>query len=207
MTLEIGSVVEGVVTGIAPYGAFVRLPKGSTGLIHISEVADAYVKDVRQYLNEKDKIVVKVLGVNNKGKYDLSLKQVEGDKKALVVSEEDPGDDISSMENIDIDAYEKEKPDREKFEHDKFENEKYDRDKYDRDKYDRDKYDKDKPDRDKARSYDRDKPHFGAKKSTSYGNKGLSFEDKLSRFLKESEERILDLKRNTEAKRGKGRGR
>lgn len=191
MTLEIGSVVEGVVTGIAPYGAFVRLPKGSTGLIHISEVADAYVKDVRQYLNEKDKIVVKVLGVNNKGKYDLSLKQVEGDKKALVISDDDPGDDLPDMESFDIDAYEKEKPEQEK---------------PDRDKYEQDKYDRDRPDRDKARSYDRDRPHFGGKKS-SYGNKGLSFEDKLSRFLKESEERILDLKRNTEAKRGKGRGR
>ncbi len=197
MTLEIGSVVEGVVTGIAPYGAFVRLPKGSTGLIHISEVADAYVKDVRQYLNEKDKIVVKVLGVNNKGKYDLSLKQVEGDKKALVISDEDPGDDLSDMESFDIDAYENEKPEREKPE----------RDKYEHDKYDRDRPDRDRPDKDKARSYDRDKPHFGGKKASSYGNKGLSFEDKLSRFLKESEERILDLKRNTEAKRGKGRGR
>lgn len=192
MTLEIGSVVEGVVTGIAPYGAFVRLPKGSTGLIHISEVADAYVKDVRQYLNEKDKIVVKVLGVNNKGKYDLSLKQVEGDKKALVISDEDPGDDIPDVESFDTDTYEKEKPEREKFEPEK---------------PDFDKYDRDNPDRDRVRTYDRDKPHFGGKKSSSYGNKGLSFEDKLSRFMKESEERILDLKRNTEAKRGKGRGR
>ena len=187
MTLEIGSVVEGVVTGIAPYGAFVRLPKGSTGLIHISEVADAYVKDVRQYLNEKDKIVVKVLGVNNKGKYDLSLKQVEGDKKALVISDEDSGEELSDPESFDVETFEKEKPEREKPEREKFENDKFDRD--------------------RPRSYDRERPHFGGKKSSPYGNKGLSFEDKLSRFMKESEERILDLKRNTEAKRGKGRGR
>lgn len=140
MSLEIGSEVEGIVTGITHFGAFVKLPEGNTGLIHISELADAYVEDVRQYLNEKDKIIVKVLGVNNKGKYDLSLKQVEQKGKT------------EKLPQI-------EKP-----------------------------------------------PHREERKSRE-DLRNASFEDKLSKFMKESEERLLDLKRNTEAKRGRGRGR
>ena len=50
MSIEVGNVVEGVVTGITNFGAFVELPEGKTGLIHISEVADVYVKDVHDFL-------------------------------------------------------------------------------------------------------------------------------------------------------------
>lgn len=74
MAIEIGNVVEGTVTGITNFGAFVELPGGVTGLVHISEVADAYVKDVRDYLKDKDKVKVKVIAIEN-GKIGLSIKQ------------------------------------------------------------------------------------------------------------------------------------
>jgi S1 RNA binding domain protein len=119
MSLEAGTILEGVVVKITHYGAFVELPDGKSGLVHISEIADTYVKDVREYLKEQDRVKVKVLGYNDKGKLDLSIKQ------AL-----DPAERQARL-------------------------------------------------RAKA-----------------------SFEEKLAKFMKESEERLLDLKRNTEAKRG-----
>jgi S1 RNA binding domain protein len=114
-----GAIVEGTVVKITHYGAFVELPDGKSGLVHISEIADTYVKDVKDYLREQEKVRVKVLGLNEKGKLDLSVKQA-----------------LSPEERVS---------------------------------------------RARART---------------------SFEDKLKAFMKESEERLLDLKRNTEAKRG-----
>ena len=64
MSIEVGSVVEGVVSGITNFGAFIELPEGKTGLVHISEVADVYVKDVHDFLAEKDKVKVKVLTID-----------------------------------------------------------------------------------------------------------------------------------------------
>ena len=60
MAIEVGQIVEGVVTGITNFGAFISLPGNVTGLVHISEVADAYVKDIKDYLKEQDKVKVKV---------------------------------------------------------------------------------------------------------------------------------------------------
>lgn len=119
MGLEPGSIVEGTVVKITTYGAFVELPEGKSGLVHISEIADTYVKDVKDYLKEQERVKVKVLGLNEKGKLDLSVKQALS------------------------------------------------------------------PDERQTRVRSR-----------------ASFEDKLKAFMKESEERLLDLKRNTEAKRG-----
>jgi len=65
MSIEVGSVVEGVVTGITNFGAFVELPEGKVGLIHISEVADVYVRDVKDFLKEQDSVKVKVLSVDD----------------------------------------------------------------------------------------------------------------------------------------------
>ncbi len=87
MTLKVGGVVEGVVKGITNFGAFVELPDGSTGLVHISEVADTYVKDIRKYLNEEDKVRVKVLNVDGK-KIGLSLRKVNENKEKLVSFED-----------------------------------------------------------------------------------------------------------------------
>lgn len=119
MEVTTGSIVEGTVVKITHYGAFVELPDGKSGLVHISEIADTYVKDVKDYLKEQDKVKVKILGLNEKGKLDLSVKQALSPEERAA--------------------------------------------------------------RARVRS---------------------SFEEKLKAFMKESEERLLDLKRNTEAKRG-----
>ena len=65
MHVEVGSVLEGKVTGIASFGAFVELPGERTGLVHISEVSSAYVNDVKDHLKEGQKVKVKVIGAEN----------------------------------------------------------------------------------------------------------------------------------------------
>ena len=64
MSIEVGSIVEGVVSGITNFGAFINLPDNKVGLVHISEVADVYVKDVKDFLKEQDKVKVKVLSID-----------------------------------------------------------------------------------------------------------------------------------------------
>ncbi|MGF7184188.1 S1 RNA binding domain protein [Desulfitispora alkaliphila] len=139
MSIAVGSIVEGVVTGITNFGAFVQLPGGVTGLVHISEVADAYVKDVNDFLKEKDKVKVKVINIDDKGKVGLSIKQVNSS-----------GGSSSSSSSASA----------------------------------------------------RKAP---ASKRPPRQQPSVSFEDKLAKFLKESDERQADVKRNTESKRG-GRG-
>ena len=80
MSIEVGSIVEGVVSGITNFGAFINLPDNKVGLVHISEVADVYVKDVKDFLKEQDKVKVKVLSVDEKGKIGLSVKQAQEKK-------------------------------------------------------------------------------------------------------------------------------
>ncbi len=75
--LEIGSVVEGTVSGITAFGAFIALPNGKTGLVHISEVADEFVRDVRDFLKEQDPVRVKVLSLDERGRIALSIKQAD----------------------------------------------------------------------------------------------------------------------------------
>jgi len=77
MSIAKGQIVEGVVTGITKFGAFVELPGGVTGLVHISEVADSYVKEVGDYLKEKDKVKVKVINIDPNGKIGLSIRQAK----------------------------------------------------------------------------------------------------------------------------------
>jgi S1 RNA binding domain protein len=74
MTLEVGNIVEGTVVNITNFGAFIDLD-GKTGLVHISEVADSYVKDIKEFIREGDKVQVKVLGIDGNGKISLSIKQ------------------------------------------------------------------------------------------------------------------------------------
>ncbi|GBG57265.1 RNA-binding protein S1 [Sporomusaceae bacterium FL31] len=138
MSIEVGSVVEGVVTGITNFGAFVELPGGKVGLIHISEVADVYVRDVKDFLKEQDKVKVKVLTVDERGKIGLSIKQLQ---------------QAASSPNS-------------------------------------------APPPRRAHANDHRRPNrFNS----------VTFEDKLSKFLKDSDERLSDLKKNTDSKRG-GRG-
>ncbi|MBR5246938.1 MAG: S1 RNA-binding domain-containing protein [Clostridia bacterium] len=75
MQIDIGSIHEGVVTGLTKFGAFVKLENGTSGMVHISEVASEYVSDISQHLKEGDKVKVKVLEVNDNGKMSLSIKK------------------------------------------------------------------------------------------------------------------------------------
>lgn len=136
MSLEVGAIVEGEVTGITNFGAFVQLPEGKVGLIHISEVSNVYVKDVHDFLKEKDKVKVKVLSIDARGKIGLSIKQLTPPPAPQP------------------------KPQR---------------------------------------------PAVNTERRSFKPAPALSFEDKSSKFLKDSDDRLLDLKRNTESKRG-GRG-
>ncbi len=132
--VEVGQILEGTVSGIAHFGAFIVLPNGKTGLVHISEVADAYVKDIKEFLKENDHVKVKVLSMDDKGKVALSIRQAQPKAPST---------------------------------------------------------------RDTHRDRDRDR--------RGQNTSPASFEDKMQRFMRDSEDRLQDLKRNTESKRG-GRG-
>jgi S1 RNA binding domain protein len=130
--LKLGSVVEGTVSGITHFGAFVTLEGGATGLVHISEIAYEYVRDVRDHVKLNDRVKVKVLQLNaSNGKYDLSLKQTQ----------EAPPEVANRWRR-------------------------------------------------------------GKREKVLPEGADPVFEEKLSKFLKSSEERLLDVKRNLEAKRG-----
>ncbi|WP_087974044.1 S1 domain-containing RNA-binding protein [Oceanobacillus rekensis] len=77
MSIEVGSKLQGKVTGIANFGAFVELEAGKTGLVHISEVADNYVKDINEHLSVGDEVTVKVINVEKDGKIGLSIKKAK----------------------------------------------------------------------------------------------------------------------------------
>lgn len=75
MQLEVGSIVEGKVTGITKFGAFVELPDKSTGMVHISEVAATYVKEISEFVQEGQTVKVKILSISEDGKISLSIKK------------------------------------------------------------------------------------------------------------------------------------
>lgn len=76
MELEAGAIVEGRVTRIMEFGAFIEFPTGESGLVHISQVAHEFVKNIRDHLNEGDVVSVLVLGRDEKGRLDLSIKEL-----------------------------------------------------------------------------------------------------------------------------------
>ena len=132
--IEVCSVVEGTITGITNFGAFVQLPGGQVGLVHISEVANEYVKDIKDFIKEQDAVKVKVLSIDPKGKIGLSIRQLQPPPAKPAFAERRP------------------------------------------------------PIRAAA-------PRVPS----------LTFEDRISKFLKDSDEKISEARRNTESKRG-GRG-
>lgn len=75
MEFGVGSILEGKVTGITKFGAFVSLPGGRSGLVHISEIAYSYVNDISEYLSEGQTVQVKVIGIDANGRINLSIKQ------------------------------------------------------------------------------------------------------------------------------------
>ena len=167
MALEVGNIVEGTITGIAKFGAFVELPEKKVGLVHISEVANEYVSDVSAYLKVHDKVKVKVITIDDKGKIALSIKQAQA----------------TAPEGKRIDHAGK--PHERAGEGHRFQ-----------------KRDGESAAEGKAAEK---RPFTGGSSFRSSRQPTVSFEDKLNRFLKDSDERLLDLKRNVESKRG-GRG-
>ncbi|MGE5474089.1 MAG: S1 RNA-binding domain-containing protein [Ignavibacteriales bacterium] len=135
MPFEVGSVVEGKVTGITKFGAFIQLQDGTMGLVHISEIADSYVTDINEHLKENQIVKVKIISIDVKGKLSLSI------KKAI---------DSSN----------------------------------------------------KNKSFGPPPDDFDWSSSNKSDN--LSFEERLSKFKKDSEEKMSDLKRSFESKRGSG---
>ncbi len=137
MSLEIGSIVEGKVTGVMPFGAFVALPENKSGLVHISEITREYIEDINDYIKQGDVVKVKVLGIDKAGKINLSIKKAIKEERAKKPERQE------HIRPADIDW--------------------------------------------SARS-----------------DENLSFEDKLSRFKKEADERMLALKHSNESKRSGG---
>ena len=77
MELTVGAVLEGKVKSIPNFGAFVALPDNKTGMVHISEIANAYVSDIRQHLTEGQDVKVVVIAIDPAGKINLSMKRLE----------------------------------------------------------------------------------------------------------------------------------
>jgi len=157
MALEVGVILEGVVSGITNFGAFINLPGNMVGLVHISEVADAYVKDVKDYLKEQDTVLVKVINIDPKGKIALSIKQAKA-----------TGPDAAAAAGAST----------------------------------------------RERPAGRPPPSQGGRPGGAPRSAAFmpprnvapeTFEDKLSKFIKESDQKLLEFRRNTDAKRG-GRG-
>jgi Predicted RNA binding protein (contains ribosomal protein S1 domain) len=77
MQLEVGKIYEGKVTGITKFGAFVELDKDTTGMVHISEVANTFVNEIKDHIQEGETVKVKVLSMGEDGKISLSIKKAQ----------------------------------------------------------------------------------------------------------------------------------
>lgn len=159
MSIEVGNILPGKVTGITNFGAFVDLGNRKTGLVHISEVSNSYIKDIKDVLTVGDEVQVKVMEISGDGKVSLSIRRASAD---------------SSEESVE------EKP----------------------------KFQKSAPRNQEGQGF---KKPYAAKSAPSFEKKSPSqakvndFDAMMSSFLKDSEDRLTSLKRNTEGKRG-GRG-
>lgn len=75
MDLEVGAIVEGVVTGLTKFGAFVSLPDNKSGMVHISEVSTEYVNDINDHLSKDQQVKVKIISIGDDGKISLSIRR------------------------------------------------------------------------------------------------------------------------------------
>ena len=76
MQIEVGSIMEGKVTGVSNFGAFVSLPDGKNGMVHISEISSKYVKEINDFIKVGDQVKVMVISIDDRGKIALSIKRV-----------------------------------------------------------------------------------------------------------------------------------
>ena len=81
MQIEVGQIIEGKVVGITKFGVFVDLGEGKSGLVHISEIAQTYVSDVKEFVKENDTVKMKVLNISEDGNISLSIKRAMADEQ------------------------------------------------------------------------------------------------------------------------------
>ncbi len=138
--VSVGSIVDGKVVSVMPFGAFVDIGDNQSGLVHISEISSRYVKDINECVSKGDTVKVKVIKIDDQGKISLSIKQAEEKKERR---ERPKPEDRGPVRPADIDW------------------------------------------------------SRGASSS-------LSFEDKLSKFKQDSDEKMQTLRRNNDSKRSGG---
>lgn len=151
MQVEIGKIYEGKVKGITAYGAFVEIENGVTGMVHISEISNTFVNEIREHLTEQQVVKVKVLNVTEEGKISLSIKKA-------VDNQNNDGEKRNNRQQ-----------------------------------------------KSQQKRDDNRRNVWEPKKQPPAGE--LSFEDMLSRFKQNSEEKMCDIKRITDRKNGSRRGR
>ncbi len=139
MQLEVGSVLEGKITGITKFGAFVDIGEGKTGMVHISEISSTYVTEITDHVKENQQVKVRVLSIGEDGKIRLSMKKLNGDEPEA-------------------------KPAR--------------------------------------REIRQEREPRGENMLGKRSNQPMSFEDMLTKFKQSSDEKMSDLKRNMDSKRG-----
>ncbi len=145
MSIEVGAKLQGKVSGITNFGAFIDLGGGKTGLVHISEVSNGFVKDINDVLKVGDEVTVLVTTIGNDGKIGLSIRKAE----------EKPKEEKRSFPKKDFNRSSQKKP--------------------------------------------------FPRNNQNAGNNKQDFDSLMSSFLKDSDDRLSSLRRNTEGKRG-GRG-
>ena len=153
MGYEVGSLVEGRVVDIVKFGAFVKIRGGKTGLVHISQISDKFVREVSDYMAVGARVVAKIISVDDKGRVQLSIKDVSPEELEKFEKELEAQGGRDHAQDREFEPEREEQP------------------------------------------YRRQQHHYAGDDS---------FEAKLKRFMRQSEDRLIDLKRNTENKRGGG---
>ncbi len=103
---KIGEVIQGTITGIRPYGAFVKADDNSDGLIHISEISDYYVNDISKFFKKGEKVIVKIIDIDKKGQLCLSLRAIQSNRKYAIPTKKD----IAELNKIGFSSIEKQFP-------------------------------------------------------------------------------------------------
>jgi S1 RNA binding domain protein len=146
MQFEEGAIVSGKITGLTDFGAFVELEGGKTGMIHISEVASNYVKDIREHVSVGQEVKAKVISVSSEGKISLSIRKLNDQPKEKEQRPQRPQKPRSERRPANV--------------------------------------------------------WNGQKSSAPPAGEKQSFEDMMARFKQISDEKMTDLKRASDSKRG-----
>ncbi len=153
MNYEVGTLVEGTVVEITKFGAFVKIRGGKTGLVHISQISDKYVRDINEHVSMGAKVIAKIISIDDKGRLQLSLKIVTEDELTAFLATTKPPDN---------DRHQQRDP----------------------------------------RQPPPPRPPHSERPPDPPLTEEESFERKMKTFFRQSEDRLLDQKRRTEAKRG-----